>query len=122
MTLLDDWTLRLALLRRAQGRSEGSDEGLLSLAAGEMPWRPYTERNEDYGQVWLQGTRTDVFRLSWTWPTRSETGTTFLAWKRLCALGCVWKSKSPRELGRSWNASRIELGIRQSRVMDERNW
>ena len=69
MTLLDDWTLRMALLRRAQGRSEGSDEGLLGFAAGEMPWLPYTERNEDYGQVWLQGTRTDVFRLNWTWPT-----------------------------------------------------
>ena len=28
-----------------------------------MKQRPYTERNQDYGQAWLQGTRTDVFRL-----------------------------------------------------------
>ena len=123
MTLLDDWTLRMALLRRAQGRSEGSDEGLLSFAAGEMPWRPYTERTEDYGQAWLQGTRTDVFRLELdlAYPVGERYDLPGMeafvrAWVRL------EDQEPPGAWQDPWNANRIELGIRQSRVMDERNW
>ena len=88
-----------------------------------MPWRPYTERNEDYGQAWLQGTRTDVFRLELdlAYPVGDRYDLPGMeafvrAWVRL------EEQEPPGAWQDPWNASRIELGIRQSRVMDERNW
>ena len=49
--------------------------------------------------------------------------TAWAGWKRLSGLGCGSRTKT--RLGawqEPWNAGRLEIGMRQARVMDERDW
>lgn len=119
----EDWVVRLSALRRVQGRSLGGGESLLSFAAGEMPWTSFSERESDDGHLWLQGTNTLVHRLELdvAYPLGERYGAAGLeafvrAWTRLetQAIPGAWQEP--------WDAGRLEIGIRQSRVMEERDW
>ncbi len=118
-----DWVVRLSALRRVQGRSLGGGESLLSFAAGEMPWTSFSERESDDGHPWLQGANTLVHRLELdvAYPLGDRYGAAGLeafvrAWTRLEA------QASPGAWQEPWDAGRLEIGIRQSRVMEERDW
>ncbi|MDA0729716.1 MAG: hypothetical protein O3C18_08515 [Bacteroidetes bacterium] len=124
MALPRDMTLRVGVLRRWQGLSTGGDEFLLGFAAGEMPWTSFSERESDGDQTLLQGARSDLTRLELdlSHPVGSRYGVggveVFVrAWTRL----------ESREDGvpawqDPWTTGRVEAGLRQSRVMDERDW
>lgn len=123
-TLPKDVVLRLSLLRRVQGLSSGDDEFLLEFAAGEMPWMSYLDRNGEYDQTLLQGARSDLTRveLDLSHPVGSRYGVggveVFVrAWTRVESReGAISAWQDP------WTTGRVEVGLRQSRVMDERDW
>ena len=116
------YTVRLSYLRRTQGRSVGGSESLLSYAAGEMPWTSFSERDGDDGHVLGQGVRSQVSRLELDvsmplgalW--RGGVEAFVRAWTRL------EDQDAPGAWQEPWNAGRLEIGIRQARVMDERDW
>ena len=119
----DELTLRLGYLRRIQGRSIGGAEGLLGFAAGEMPWTSFSERNGEDGHLWLQGSTSKVSRLEldFSKPLGSRIGVSGIeafvrTWLRL------EEQSNPGAWEEPWNAGRLEVGIRQTRVMDERDW
>ena len=119
----EDWVVRLSALRRIQGRSLGGGEALLAFAAGEMPWTSFSERESDNGHLWLQGANTLVHRLELdvAYPLGERYGATGIeafvrAWTRLET------QASPGAWQEPWDAGRLEIGIRQSRVMEERDW
>ena len=119
----DTYTFRVSYLRRAQGRSIGGGEDLLSLAAGEMPWTSFSQREGEEGHELLQGVRTDLSRLELdlSMPLGERYGVGGIeafvrAWMRLEDQDAPGAWQDP------WNAGRLELGVRQSRVMDERDW
>ncbi|MEC8400184.1 MAG: hypothetical protein VXZ28_02505, partial [Bacteroidota bacterium] len=117
------YTVRLSYLRRTEGRSVGGGESLLSYAAGEMPWTSFSERDGDDGQVLGQGVRSRLSRLELdvSMPLGARYGVggveAFVrAWTRL------EDQDAPGAWQEPWNAGRLEIGIRQVRVMDERDW
>ncbi len=121
--LRDAYTLRVSFLRRAQGRSLGGGEALLAFAAGEMPWTSFSERAGEDGHDLLQGSRSDLSRLELdlSMPLGERYGVggveAFVrAWMRLETQTAPGAWEDP------WDAGRLELGVRQSRVMDERDW
>ena len=119
----DELTLRVGYLRRIQGRSIGGGEGLLGFAAGEMPWTSFSERDGEDGHLWLQGSTSKVSRLEldFSKPLGSRIGVSGIeafvrTWLRL------EEQSNPGAWEEPWNAGRLEVGIRQTRVMDERDW
>ena len=117
------YTVRLSYLHRTQGRSVGGGESLLSYAAGEMPWTSFSERDGEEGHVLGQGVRSRVSRLELdvSMPLGARYGVggveAFIrAWTRL------EDQDAPGTWQEPWNAGRLEIGIRQARVMDERDW
>ena len=119
----DVCTVRISYLRRVQGRSSGGGESLLSFAAGEMPWTSFSEREGEDGHTLLQGARADLSRieLDVSMPLGERYGVSGIeafvrAWMRLEA------QEAPGAWQDPWNAGRLEIGVRQARVMDERDW
>jgi hypothetical protein len=116
--------LRVGMFRRWQGLSTGGDEFLLGFAAGEMPWTSFSERESDGDQTLLQGARSDLTRveLDLSHPVGSRYGVggveVFVrAWTRVESReGAISAWQDP------WTTGRVEVGLRQSRVMDERDW
>ena len=121
--LPQDLTLRVSVLRRWQGISQGGDEFLLGFAAGEMPWISYQTRDGDDGHGWLQGTVADLTRVEVdvAYPVGDRVGVGGVevfgrAWTRIERRSDLLGWMDP------WDVARLEVGIRQSRVMDERDW
>jgi len=119
----DTYTVRFSYLRRLQGRSEGPAESNLTYAAGEMPWTSFSERAGEDGHRVLQGVFSDLARV--------ELDVSMPLGERYEISGIeafvrVWtrfeEQDSPGAWEDPWNAGRLEIGVRQSRVMDERDW
>ena len=117
------YTLRISYLFRSQGRSSGGGESLLSYAVGEMPWTPFYQREQEDGHLLGQGVRSHISRLEidLTMPLGKRYGMAGIeafvrAWTRL------EDQSAPGAWQEPWNAGRLEIGLRQSRVMDERDW
>ena len=117
------YTFRLGYLHRIQGRSLGGGESLLGFAAGEMPWTSFSERDGEDGHALLQGSQSTVsrFEMDISRPLGGRLDQSGLeafarAWVRLET------QIAPGAWEEPWDAGRLELGIRQTRVMDERDW
>ena len=117
------YVVRLGYLHRIQGRSLGGGESLLGLAAGEMPWTSFSERQGEDGHALLQGSRSTVSRLELD-VARPLGGR--LDHSGLEAFARAWvrleRQTAPGAWEEPWNVGRLEVGIRQTRVMDERDW
>ena len=88
-----------------------------------MPWTSFSQREGEDGHELLQGVQTDLSRLELdlSMPLGERFGVggveAFVrAWMRLEDQDAPGAWQDP------WNAGRLELGVRQSRVMDERDW
>ena len=119
----DMYAVRLSYLHRIQGRSLGGGESLLGFAAGEMPWTSFAERDGEDGHALLQGSRATVSRLEVD--VARPLGTR-LDLSGLEAFARAWvrleRQTDPGAWEEPWNVGRLEVGIRQTRVMDERDW
>ena len=119
----DMYAVRLSYLHRIQGRSLGGGESLLGFAAGEMPWTSFAERDGEDGHALLQGSRAPLSRLEVD--VARPLGTR-LDLSGLEAFARAWvrleRQTDPGAWEEPWNVGRLEVGIRQTRVMDERDW
>ena len=88
-----------------------------------MPWTSFSEREGEDGHTLMQGARADLSRieLDVSMPLGERYGVSGIeafvrAWMRLEA------QEAPGAWQDPWNAGRLEIGVRQARVMDERDW
>ena len=88
-----------------------------------MPWTSFSERAGEDGHRVLQGVFSDLARV--------ELDVSMPLGERYEISGIeafvrVWtrleEQDSPGAWEDPWNAGRLEIGVRQSRVMDERDW
>jgi len=118
-----EWVGRLSLLHRVQGRSTGTSETNLVMVAGELPTASTAGRDGDDGHAWLQGVNASLTRVELD--VARYLGTKFgvggieaflRVWARIETQlgGVAWTPE--------WDTHRIELGVRHSRVMQERDW
>ena len=119
----DEWIGRLSVLRRTQGMSTGTAEFDLSYVAGDLPTASTSGRSGDDGHGLLQGVRSDLTRLEIDVAkylgTKYSVGGVeafFRAWIRLETHDSDDAWQAP------WDANRVEIGVRHSRVMQERDW
>ena len=86
-------------------------------------WRMWHMERQEDGHLLGQGVRSHISRLEidLTMPLGKRYGMAGIeafvrAWTRLEDQGAPGAWQEP------WNAGRLEIGLRQSRVMDERDW
>ena len=118
-----EWVGRLSLLHRVQGRSTGTSETNLVMVAGELPTASTAGRDGDDGHAWLQGVNASLTRVELD--VARYLGTKFGV-GGIEAFLRVWARIETQQGGVAWtpewDTHRIEVGVRHSRVMQERDW
>ena len=118
-----EWVGRLSLLHRLQGRSTGTSETNLVMLAGELPTASTAGRDGDDGHAWLQGVNASLTRVELD--VARYLGTKFGV-GGIEAFLRVWARIETQQGGVAWtpewDTHRIEVGVRHSRVMQERDW
>ena len=118
----EEYTVRLAIERVYRGLDPST-----GYASGSDIFRSYLDRESDYDQMFMQGVGSEFQRISID-IARATGGKFNLAGIEVFARGSMRvESHTVDETGEGastdpWNAFRVQFGIRNTRVLEGRDW